>query len=431
MVRNLQIPEQLEEDAPITSRTRSRLRSHASSETSIAPDHSRKPSRRSSSSASSSVGPIDLVLNRRTEPRVQIRNGSDDTIDVYDALCAEHGFEMQTWSKTRELLVSEFAPLCQLAEDIPHELEDMINTLPLFARRANNMQVTLFEAAIANNTADDEPHAPPIHIINDVDDELTPPYEFHYSNLMWHGQDVPKPNIEDLKGCDCFGPCDPNSKTCSCLKRQREYWGETGFIYDYRGRLREHDYPIFECNAFCGCEGDCRNRVVQNGRKHAVDIRKTRDKGWGVFAGSKKIPANTFIGIYAGEYLTDEQGEERGTLYNKFGRTYLFDLDFHHLKSDQPDWSPQYCVDAYHAGNNHSCDPNCNINPCYINEANMDKPLLTIFTSRDVDAGQELCFSYFGPMDDDDSQEDGAHVHDAVYVPCRCGAKRCRGRMWK
>lgn len=32
----------------------------------------------------------------------------------------------------------------------------------------------------------------------------------------------------------------------------------------------------------------------------------------GIFAGPKKIPANSFIGIYAGEYLTDEQCEQRG-----------------------------------------------------------------------------------------------------------------------
>jgi len=32
----------------------------------------------------------------------------------------------------------------------------------------------------------------------------------------------------------------------------------------------------------------------------------------GVFVGSKKIPRGTFIGIYAGELLTDKTGDERG-----------------------------------------------------------------------------------------------------------------------
>jgi len=44
------------------------------------------------------------------------------------------------------------------------------------------------------------------------------------------------------------------------------------------------------------------------------------------------------------------------SLYNTYGRTYLFDLDFHHLKPDENDenyhdWSNKYTVDAYHAGN--------------------------------------------------------------------------------
>jgi histone-lysine N-methyltransferase SUV39H len=34
--------------------------------------------------------------------------------------------------------------------------------------------------------------------------------------------------------------------------------------------------------------------------------------GLGVFAGSKRIPSGSFVGIYAGELLTDAVGEERG-----------------------------------------------------------------------------------------------------------------------
>ena len=90
----------------------------------------------------------------------------------------------------------------------------------------------------------------------------------------------------------------------------------------------------------------------------------------GVFAGDKRIPGDTFLGIYAGEILTDEVGEERGMLvfyvditlresnvlifhskYDKFGRTYLFDIDCHYLRDNDPDWQVKYVVDAYHVGN--------------------------------------------------------------------------------
>ncbi|KAI0665962.1 hypothetical protein C8Q78DRAFT_985350 [Trametes maxima] len=348
------------------------------------------------------------------------------------------GFEAISWKTDRKRLAREFAPLTKLAKDIPHELHDRLNALSLPARRAGNMQVLVFEAEIRANTADDEPRAPPIYIVNEVDEEPTPPLEFYYSNLMWHGEGVPKPDLDNLQGCDCIGPCDPASKTCACAKRQQKFWTEGGeaFIYDKRRRLRTHQYPIFECNMNCGCSDDCQNRVVQNGRQYEIAICKTVNKGWGVFAGPKKIPADSFIGVYAGEYLTDAETEERGTIYNKFGRTYLFDLDFWYLNKAGVEREETFCVDAYHAGNftrylNHSCDPNCVINACYINEANLDKPLLTIFTSRDVDPYEELCFSYFGPVDDEDLKTKDPKKDDAVYITCQCGASNCRGTMWK
>ncbi len=53
-------------------------------------------------------------------------------------------------------------------------------------------------------------------------------------------------------------------------------------------------------------------------------------------------------------------------------------------------------------GQNHSCEPNCAPNAVYINEANIDKPLVTLFTRRDVLPWEELCFSYTGYDTDDE-----------------------------
>jgi len=36
------------------------------------------------------------------------------------------------------------------------------------------------------------------------------------------------------------------------------------------------------------------------------------DIGIGVFAGAKRIPKGSYIGIYAGEILTEQEGEDRG-----------------------------------------------------------------------------------------------------------------------
>ncbi|KAI0759836.1 SET domain-containing protein [Trametes elegans] len=428
-----------------------RTRGHVGSGASSIASGPRRSARLTSSSESSSVEPPDRPLTRLRRREPYIRNVSEDAVLVnggitrrttdqqYVKAFAQAGFEAISWKHDRRRIAKEFAPLTQLARDIPHDLHDRLNALSLGVRRAGNMQVLVFEAEIRANTAEDEPGAPPIRVVNDVDDEPTPPLEFYYSNLMWHGAGVPGPDLENLQGCDCVGPCDPTSRTCACVRRQQKWWpgGPAGFIYDKKGRLRELGYPIFECNMNCGCSDDCQNRVVQNGRQHEIAICKTPNKGWGVFAGPKKIPANSYLGTYAGEFLTSWECEERGKVYNKFGRTYLFDLDFWYL--DQPEVKKEdYSVDAYHAGNftrylNHSCDPNCVINACYINEANLDKPLLTIFTCRDVEPFEELCFSYFGEPDDDTGVEVPKEVkdNDAVYVSCQCGAANCRGTMWK
>ncbi|KDR70114.1 hypothetical protein GALMADRAFT_76396, partial [Galerina marginata CBS 339.88] len=130
--------------------------------------------------------------------------------------------------------------------------------------------------------------------------------------------------------------------------------------------------------------------------------------------------------------------------YNKFGRTYLFDLDFHHQQDAADDeWTNQFTVDAYHAGNvrffNHSCDPNGRLYPCYINEGNIQKPLLAIFSRRDIEPNEEICFSYRGEYpgeeddddgdnngDDDDDGKSTTSKRDKIYEPCMCGAPNCK-----
>jgi hypothetical protein len=42
------------------------------------------------------------------------------------------------------------------------------------------------------------------------------------------------------------------------------------------------------------------------------------------------------------------------------------------------------------------------MNACYVNEANLDKPFLTLFTRRDVLPWEELCFSYTGYDSDEE-----------------------------
>lgn len=153
------------------------------------------------------------------------------------------------------------------ASEIPTQLIDMINATPEWEKARNAPVIRkMFEAMIATNTAEEEFQAPSIRVINEVDDEPTPPWEFYYTNKIYHTNDVPAPEYATLKGCNCIGKCNPESKTCACIKRQREAYrdqieGDAGFNYDEDGLLLYPDYPTFECNDACGCTEDCMNRV--------------------------------------------------------------------------------------------------------------------------------------------------------------------------
>ncbi|KAG6868398.1 hypothetical protein C0993_003634 [Termitomyces sp. T159_Od127] len=401
--------------------------------------------RRSTRSSRSASGePMKLFLDddsRSDSPRPSPAPSEDFSIPAPTKTFG--GFQSLNWRTYRQD-PQNMRLKCYFGKDLPHTLQDTINSFSEAGRRHRSLRAVM-EASIRENTAEDEPDAPLIEIINEVDDDPTPPWEFHYSNKMWYGEDVPLPDLTKLVHCNCVGRCDPKVKPCACAERQRDWvdgmFHSPEFLYDSKGHVKATDYPVFECNDLCGCSDECRNRVVQNGRKCAIRIQKTAEKGWGVFAGAKKISAGSFIGLYAGELLTDRVGEMRGITYNKFGRTYLFDLDFWHLKQGKEDWDIQYTVDAYHAGNftrflNHSCDPNCSLVSCYINDSDLQKPLLTVFAKRDIEPFEELCFSYSGEDGSDEndgeaSRSSPAGDKDAVYVKCACKASNCTGYMFK
>ncbi|EJD45311.1 SET domain-containing protein, partial [Auricularia subglabra TFB-10046 SS5] len=85
--------------------------------------------------------------------------------------------------------------------------------------------------------------------------------------------------------------------------------------------------------------------------------------------------------------------------YEKLGRTYLFAID--NCTDHVGDKSTIFVVDAFRAGNftrflNHCCEPNCVVVSVHINEPNIYKPFLCIFTNKEIGANEELTLSYRG-----------------------------------
>ena len=211
------------------------------------------------SSRSSSNDPIDTIDEVGGVDDVVVYNPQISIGTSNDAANGDSTYI--TWRQAREAARSK-APSYRKARDLPHTLQDHMNIIPA-AYRATPMARIIFEAAMRESSIKDEPHAPPIGIINEIDDETTPPWEFHYTNEMWYGEGVPGPDTKNLQGCDCEGTCDPKSKICQCLQKQLEYSDGTGSVYDTKGRLREStNFPIWECNELCGCGEGCYNRVI-------------------------------------------------------------------------------------------------------------------------------------------------------------------------
>ncbi|KAG8813896.1 hypothetical protein FRC17_001398 [Serendipita sp. 399] len=350
-------------------------------------------------------------------------------------------------------------------DPIDTSFSDMMRDLPQSYLQATSNR-HIFESWVLQNTSE-EVDAPPIGVRNNVDEEPCPSWDFTYTNKLIYGDGVPKPlSPDEQEGCGCQGGCIPDPDKCACARRQKSYTGEwitPCFLYNLQGKyMPDEQHPIFECNDGCSCATYCNNRVVQNGRKHAIDIRKTVNRGWGVFA-AESIPRGTYIGIYAGELLLDAEAEVRGLdLYNLYDRNYLFNVDFWYMKEAarregkrKPKTS--YVIDAMHAGSftrylNHSCDPNCHIIPCIFGGARSDMPYLAFFTRRDVQEDEEITFSYKGDTDELDEEEKAAAISRAearrllekgrtketatgsarfkIDVRCQCGSYNCNGSIW-
>lgn len=112
-------------------------------------------------------------------------------------------------------------------------IDEYNNLLPKLTANPH-LHRAFFESWISEATATDEPYADEIQVHNNADGEAVPPdMEFEYSNGMLYDHDVPDPEVGT--GCTCEGPCNPRSKTCSCVRRQKLYYYNLdldGFAYN-------------------------------------------------------------------------------------------------------------------------------------------------------------------------------------------------------
>ncbi len=130
-------------------------------------------------------------------------------------------------------------------------------------------------------------------------------------------------------------------------------------------------------------------------------IKKTKDKGFGVFA-KKEIITGTIIGDYLGKVIkTAEYDLEK----DRFGLYLMY-------YSDEASIYPNLKKPGPHLLN-HSCTPNCWI---YIHRGHT-----LFFTLRKIKIGEELTISYLLSPKDENCKD---CPHD-----CKCKSASCTGTM--
>ncbi|KAH0544054.1 hypothetical protein FGG08_001672 [Glutinoglossum americanum] len=286
---------------------------------------------------------------------------------------------------------------------------------------------------------------PRVTLVNDIDNS-SPSLNFRFIDACVLGKGVTKASEDSMYGCNCKPDngrrmgCEYT--TCECLDQmiqKRFPYIATG---DRAGTLRDSHLrtrdAIFECNRFCNCGDNCKNKLVQWGRKVPLEIFKTSNRGWGLRC-PMDLRKGEFIDIYKGEIITNSEANRRERLkrQTKAKDTYLYTME----KFAEDNGIPQnklYIVDGEFFGGptrfmNHSCNPNCRQFSVSYHHGDMYIYDLAFFAIDYIPAGTELTFNY---TDNDHIEKKkgkgkGRERKKSKNAPeCLCGSENCRGYIW-
>lgn len=228
------------------------------------------------------------------------------------------------------------------------------------------------------------------------------------TNIPGPGVSVESFEEEYSVGCSCTDRC---GSDCSCTRGCPNY---------STGRLVEDKVaPVIECNSICSCSRHCGNRLVQNGPLDSLTVTKIGEKGLGLIT-TKRISKGQFVCEYAGEVIGIEEARRRVEV-NKQRNNMNYVLVVSEHVGDQ---TIVTCIDPMYFGNigrycNHSCDPNTRLVPVRVEGP---VPRLCLFTTRNVEIGEELTFGYADGIA-------SSSVQDLSDTPCLCNSINCSGYL--
>ena len=246
----------------------------------------------------------------------------------------------------------------------------------------------------------------PVSCVNEVDNEVFPD-DFIYIDTPEESNSVTvKRGLSTVRPCKCERGCRAQCKCVQLSEKQKLWYTEDGKL-DLA--LFEEDSPVlYECTPLCACWSHCPNRVAQKGIQFPLQVFKTDNKGWGLRT-LAAIPSGSFVLMYVGELITDEEADRRNE------DTYLFNLDLK-TQGDEPN-----CMDALRYGNcgrfiNHSCDANMKAVKVFTTHRDISFPGVAFFAYRYIEPKEELCFNYGDSF---------WNVKNKNGCFCNCGSEQC------
>jgi SET domain-containing protein len=134
-----------------------------------------------------------------------------------------------------------------------------------------------------------------------------------------------------------------------------------------------------------------------------IKVRESGVHGRGVYA-TRFIPEGTRIIEYTGQRVSWEVAADD----ENDPHTFIFGLENGEVIDPTIDGNDARWI-------NHSCEPNC--------EAIEEDDRIFIYTTRDIEAGEELFYDYALEIDEPITEQ------SKKKFACHCGSPNCRGTM--
>ena len=283
---------------------------------------------------------------------------------------------------------------------------------------------------------------PPVTLINEIDDQA-PSISFEFIQECLHREGVVSLPLDYLIGCECPSIEGSNrgckAASCACLDNMSERYSPYVGHGERKGTLSDRHLntrqAIFECSSLCRCGPDCRNRLVQHGRKVPLEIFKTEKCGWGLRC-PVDLRKGDFIDIYKGEIITVTEAGKRDARRNIVD-IYTFALDKFNAENKHNEYAElhQYVIDGEFCGGpsrfiNHSCNPNVRIFSVSYHRDDPSLYDLAFFACTAIPAGTELTFNYTD-SDTQSRRTTTSKTERDGMTKCCCGAgRKCQGYLW-